>query len=138
MDWSELIEVGRVRENTFKVEDSHTAIHVGSGSHRVLASPWMITFMEGTARLMLAEVLPAGYSSVGVLVNVRHLAPTPVGKSVKARAEVAAVEGSRVTLHVQVWEEDELVGEGIHERVIIDEARFLKRVAAKETGNHPG
>jgi len=137
-DWNELVKVGSVREENFSVEDIHTAIHIGSGSHRVLASPWMITFMERTARLMLAEVLPAGYSSVGVLVNVRHLAPTPVGHKIRARAEVVSVDGSKVVFAVQARDGVELVGDGAHERVIIDEARFLKRVTAKNTENQIG
>lgn len=138
MEWDELVKAGTVREDIFNVEDIHSAIHIGSGSHRVLASPWMITFMERTARLMLADLLPAGYSSVGVLVNVRHLAPTPVGSQIKTRAEVVSLDGSKVVFAVQALEGEELVGEGLHERVIIDEARFLKRVAAKAENNQAG
>jgi fluoroacetyl-CoA thioesterase len=70
-------------------------------------------------------------SSVGVLVNIRHLAPSLVGSAIRARAEVQAVEGSKVTFNVRAWDERELVGEGQHQRVVIDEERFLKRVAEK-------
>jgi len=113
------------------VEEAHSAIHIGSGSHRVLASPWMITFMERAARLLLADLLPSGYSSVGVHVDIRHLAPTPVGGMLRVRAEVLAVENAKVKFSVQAADQVEPVGAGFHERVIIEEERFLRRVARK-------
>jgi len=131
MDLNELIQPGMLREETFLVEERHSAIHVGSGSLRVLATPWMIAFMENTARLLLAEHLPQGYSSVGAHVDVRHLAPTPVGSHVRVRTEVTEVDGLKVTFTVEAWDEQEQVGTGKHLRVVIDEGRFLKRVAAK-------
>jgi predicted thioesterase len=131
MDLKDLFQVGMAKEKVFHVEEQNTALHVGSGSSRVLATPWMIAFMERAARDLLAEYLPDGFSSVGVLVNVRHLAPSPVGSSIRTRAEVQEVEGFTVTFNVQAWDEREKVGEGQHQRVVIDEARFLKRVAAK-------
>ncbi|HSF83531.1 MAG TPA: thioesterase family protein [Anaerolineales bacterium] len=134
MEWTGLINPGAIREQSFIVEESHSAIHIGSGSHRVLATPWMITFMERTARQLLADFLPPGYSSVGVRVDIQHLAPTPVGNRVHVRAEVLTVEGSKVIFSVQVADELEIVGAGRHERVIIEEERFLRRVAKKNRG----
>lgn len=131
MDFNEFIHTGMSLELTFVVVEEHTAIHVGSGSSRVLATPWMIAYMERTARILLGDHLPAGYSSVGVRVEVSHLAPTPVGSQVRARAEITAIDGSKVDLAVQAHDEHELVGEGVHRRVVIDESRFLKRVAGK-------
>jgi len=135
MDLTQFFQPGAAREELFDVGDEHSAIHVGSGSLRVLATPWMIAFMERTARMLLAEGLPPGYSSVGVHVDVRHLAPTPVGARVRARAEVASIEGSRVNFSVQAWDGQEKIGEGAHQRVVIDEERFLRRVAAKTQGS---
>lgn len=140
MDLTQILKPGLSREETFVVEEQHTAIHVGSGSLRVLASPWMIAFMERAARALLAEHLPAGYSSVGVHVDVRHLAPSPVGSVVRARAEVQSIDGLRVNFIVQAWDGQEKIGEGTHQRVVIDEGRFLRRVAAKaglERGQEP-
>jgi predicted thioesterase len=131
MDLSEYVQIGMSREETFTVEEAHTAAHVGSGSSRVLASPWMITFMERAARQLLGDVLPQGFSSVGVHVDVRHLAPSPVGSRVRAQAQVVAIDGSKVDFSVQAWDDYELVGAGTHRRVVIDEARFLSRVASK-------
>jgi predicted thioesterase len=134
MDYTESFPPGRAREDHYPVAEEHTAVHVGSGSLRVLATPWLIAFMERTARLLLAEDLPAGTSSVGVRVEMRHLAATPVGGEVRTRAEVLSVEGRTVNFSIQAWDDQELVGEGQHQRVIIDEERFLKRVNAKLAG----
>jgi predicted thioesterase len=132
MDLSDIVQVGMAREGTFTVGDEHTAMHIGSGSQRVLATPWMITFMERTARDFLAERLPGGITNVGVHVNVRHLAPSPVGSQVRVRVEVLEVDGVKVQFAVQAWDQQEEIGAGRHLRVVIDEARFLKRVDAKK------
>lgn len=132
MESVELIQPGMRREQVYCVGEDQTALHIGSGSARVLATPWMIAYMERTARDLLAEYLPAGYSSVGVWVNVRHLAPTPVGGNVQTIVEVSEVDGTRVTFHVSARDEQEIVGEGLHQRIVIEEARFLRRVKAKQ------
>lgn len=131
MDLNELIRPGMSREETFPVGDEQTAIHLGSGSSRVLATPWMIAFMERVSHRLLAERLPQGTSSVGVLVEVEHLAPTPVSAEVRVRSEVQEVAGIRVTFAVEARDAQELVGRGVHRRVVIDEARFLRRVESK-------
>ena len=131
MDLQKILKPGMTREDTYQVEDEHSAIHVGSGSLRVLATPWMIAFMERTARQLLGEILPKGYSSVGVRVDIRHLAPTPVGSTVKTSAQVTTIDGGKVNFTVSAWDEVEQIGEGQHQRVVIDEARFLRRVAKK-------
>lgn len=87
--------------------------------------------MERVARKFIAELLPEGFSSVGVRVDVQHLAPSPVGSRVTARVEVVSVEGSKVNFRVEAWDEQEKIGAGSHQRVVIDEGRFLRRVAAK-------
>ena len=132
MDLSQIIHPGMSEEETYLVEEEYSAIHVGSGSLRVLATPWMIAFMERVARKFITGLLPEGYSSVGVRVDVQHLAPSPVGSRVTARAEVVSVEGSKVFFKVEARDEQELIGAGSHQRVVIDEARFLRRVAAKQ------
>jgi fluoroacetyl-CoA thioesterase len=131
MDLDQLIQPQMRREEIFVVEDTHTAMHVGSGASRVLATPWMIAFMERAAHRLLAAVLPAGFTSVGVLVNIRHLAPTPAGSQVRVSAEVLEVDGMKVKFQVEVWDEQEQAGSGIHERFVIDTERFLRRVEKK-------
>ena len=128
---TELINPGMVKEADFLIEEEHTAKHVGSGASRVLATPWMIAFMERVAHRMLAEYLPEGYSSVGVSINVRHLAPTPVGVKVRVRCQVKAVENMRVTFAIEARDFEDKVGSGEHERFVIDTKRFLDRVERK-------
>ena len=131
MDLSTLVHVGMHLEEIFLVEEEHTAKHVGSGGSQVLATPWMIGFMERVAHHLLAELLPELYSSVGALVNIRHLAPTPVGKQVRVRAEIISVDGMKVEFAVAAWDDVEKIGIGTHERYVIDIERFLKRVEGK-------
>jgi fluoroacetyl-CoA thioesterase len=131
MDLNEILQPGMQKEDTFQVTDERTAIQIGSGASRVLATPWMIAFMERVSHGMLAAILPPGYSSVGVALNVRHLAPTPVGDTVRVRAEIKSIDGWRVNFLVKAWDSREQIGEGEHQRFVIDEQRFLKRAAAK-------
>ena len=131
MELSETIYLGLAREQTFTVDPENTAYHLGSGASRVLATPWMIAFMERTAHNLLTCCLPPGSSSVGTHLDVRHLAPTPQGGTVRVRAEVLTVEGKKVTFALEAWDDMEKVGEGRHERAVIDEERFLRRVAKK-------
>lgn len=138
MDLTEIIQPGMGKEEHYLVEDEHTAAHVGSGSLRVLATPWMIAYMERAARDFLSEHLPEGYSSVGVRVNVQHLAPSLVGSQVRVQVRVLSLDGLRVNFSVEAWDGAEQIGVGEHLRVVIDEARFLRRIAAKTGSGDPG
>ncbi len=131
MEVKELVHPGMTLEKTIVVQEEHLAAHLGSGSLRVLATPVMISFMEAVSHMLLAQVLPEGYSSVGIHVDVRHLAPTPLGSTVRVKTEVSEVDGIKVLFNVQAWDEREQIGSGLHERMVIDHARFLRRVAAK-------
>jgi predicted thioesterase len=135
MEFSDCITVGMTHEVTFQVEEQYTAFHIGSGALRVLATPSMIGFMERTSHQLLTRCLPEGYSSVGAVVDVRHLAPTPLGWTVRVTSEVVQVDGRKVTLAVEAWDEQEKVGEGRHQRVVINLDRFLTRVEAKRQGS---
>jgi predicted thioesterase len=94
----------------------------------------MILFMERTSHGLLASHLPEGYSSVGVVVEVRHLAPTPIGTGVHVCSEILEVDGNRVLFAVEAWDTKEKVGEGRHQRVVVDRERFLRRVGTKLAG----
>lgn len=131
MDTTAMITTGMTNEAEFVVEEQHLAQHIGSGSIGVLSTPSMIGFMERVSLLLLASALPENYSSVGTRVDVRHLAPTPLGATVRVRAEVTAVDGNKITLAIKAWDEKELIGEGQHYRMVIDLERFMKRVSAK-------
>ena len=132
MNLSELIHIGQRNEDHFTVTEQITAYQVGSGSARVLATPWMIAYMERTAHRLLTCCLPEGHTSVGTLVNVRHLAATPLGGEVRVEVEVLSMEGNRVYFSVRAWDEVELIGEGEHERAVIETERFLRRVEKKQ------
>ncbi len=127
----ENIKPGVAGEKTVMVTEAQSARHIGSGAIRVFATPAMIALMEQAAVAAIDPLLPEGQSSVGTALNVRHLAATPVGQQVRARAEVTAVDDRQVTFNVQAWDENELIGEGTHTRFVIDLDRYMKRVAAK-------
>lgn len=131
MELEKFVHAGMNKQATFQVGEENTAIHVGSGNSKVLATPWMIAFMERTSHQLLAEVLPEGFSSVGVLVNIRHLAPTLVGSTIWVQTQVREIDGARVTFDVQARDHVEKIGEGTHQRFVINEQRFLERAAAK-------
>lgn len=97
----------------------------------MLANPVMIALMENAARSLVDSKLDQGQLSVGVNVNVSHLAATPVGMRVTARAELVAVNGHRLMFKVEAHDEREKIGEGTHIRAIINLDRFTARLAAK-------
>jgi fluoroacetyl-CoA thioesterase len=131
MKVADSIKPGMSVEDTQEVAYEMTATHVGSGSLRVYATPAMALFVERTCKDMVAPLLPKGNDTVGVDIHVRHLAPTPVGGKVRIRAEVVAVDDKVIVFKAQLWDDDELVGEADHQRVVIDVERFLNRVQDK-------
>ena len=127
------VQAGLIGEREIRVEAAQTARHLGSGNVSVLATPEMIRLMEGAAVSAVDPLLPEGYSTVGIQVQVNHLAATPPGMRVRARAELLEVDGRKLTFRVQAFDEVEQVGEGTHQRMIVDLARFKQRVEAKLT-----
>ena len=113
------------------VGEQHTAPRIGSGRIRVLATPVMINLIEAAALAALENSLPEEHQSLGTHLDITHVAATPVGMRVRATAEVLRVEGRTVYLKVRAEDERELIGEGTHERVVVNVARFDKRVQDK-------
>lgn len=113
------------------VTEEWTAARMGSGTVPVLATPALVAVMEEAAVRALEGHLPPGQTSVGVRIDVRHLAATPLGMRVRARATLVAVEGRRLTFRIEAWDDREKVGEADHERVLVDVERFMERVNAK-------
>ena len=128
---SELIP-GLSAELEHTVTDADTASKWGSGLVPVFSTPALVGLMESAAVKALEGHLQPGQTSVGGRIDVRHLAATPVGMQVRARAELVAVEGRKLTFKVQAWDAVELIGEADHERFVVDEAKFVARVAAKK------
>jgi fluoroacetyl-CoA thioesterase len=125
------IPVGATATKTIEVTREMTVAHFVEGMPEVYGTPIMIFHMETTAGSAIHEYLPEGWVSVGVLVNVKHLAATPVGAQVTLRAEVIAVEAHAVTLAVEAHDGFEKIGEGIHMRAPVEMSRFMKKVSAK-------
>ena len=113
------------------VGEEHTAPRVGSGLVHVLATPVMINLFEAAALDAVDRHLPEGYQSLGTILNVRHIAATPVGMKVRATADIVKVEGRTVFLKVEAEDERELIGDGVHERVAVNVEKFSQRVAKK-------
>jgi uncharacterized protein (TIGR00369 family) len=125
------IRAGLVGEQTAMVVESQLATALGSGTLDVYATPAMVALIEGAAVAAIDPLLPEGKASVGIELEIVHLAATPPGHRVRARAEVVAVDDRKVTFSVQAWDEQELIGKGTHTRYVIDVARFVERVQNK-------
>jgi len=102
-----------------------TAKTFGSGAAEVIATPMMIGLMEAASMNAVKEYLPKGYSTVGTSVNIKHMSATAVGKKVYAEAELIEIDRKRLVFKVDAYDEDKKIGEGFHERFIIDEAKFM-------------
>lgn len=108
-----------------------TAPHVGSGKIGVLATPIMVNLMEAAALQAVEKFMPPGYQTVGTHLDVRHFAATPVGLRVRAEAELVRVDGRTLTFRIRAADEREPIGEGDHERLIINVERFDERMQRK-------
>jgi fluoroacetyl-CoA thioesterase len=113
------------------VGPEHTAPFVGSGRIAVLATPVMINVIEAAALAAVEHLLPAGHQSLGIHLDVSHVAATPIGLRVTATAEVIKVEGRTITFRVEARDDVEPIGGGTHQRVVVSVARFDERVQRK-------
>jgi fluoroacetyl-CoA thioesterase len=113
------------------VGEEHTAPRIGSGKVHVLATPVMINLIEAAALDAVEGLLPPGYQSLGTVLNIRHIAATPVGMRVRAVAEVQKVENRTIFFRAEVRDEKDVIGDGTHERVVVNVAKFDERVRRK-------
>jgi fluoroacetyl-CoA thioesterase len=126
------IPVGAKGSFTLKVTPAHLANRFKDAAlPQVFATPMMVTAMENAALNAVRDYLDPGESAVGTLVNVRHLAATPVDHQVTAEAEVTKVDGRRIEFKVSARDEAEKIGEGTHERIVVDLTRLGQNLAAK-------
>ena len=126
-----ILAPGAVGSARLTVASEHTAPHVGSGKVPVLATPVVINLLEAAALAAVEHLLPEGHQSLGVQLDVRHFAATPVGMRVEAQAELIAVDGRMLKFRVSARDEREPISEGTHERVVVNVARFDRRMEAK-------
>lgn len=101
------------------------------GDYRVFSTPSMTQFVETTAQALAAPYLKPGQGQVGMSVNIRHLAPTPLGKKVRAEAELIGIDRRRLSFKVKVFDEVEQVGEAEHDRFVIDVDKYIERLKKK-------
>jgi len=131
MDLPAHLQPGLTGRSELVVGEEHTAPRVGSGLVHVLATPVMINLFEAAALDAVDKHLPEGYQSLGTVLNVRHIAATPVGMKVFAEARILRIENRTVFLEVTAKDEKELIGDGLHERVVVNVEKFSLRVQKK-------
>lgn len=125
------LAVGIKGESKSSVSESNTAVAYGSGGVKVFATPAMIGLMENAALSLVQKCLPEDQSTVGTNVNVSHIAATPVGMEVRAIAELIEIDGKRLVFKVEAYDEKDKIGEGTHERFIINLEKFIDKTNKK-------
>jgi predicted thioesterase len=128
------LAVGMRSEAALVVGEEHTAATFGAGGVHVFGTPMMIGLMENAAWQLVQPELPPGETTVGTLINVRHLAATPIGGHVTATAELIEIDGRRFVFRVSAHDDTQIIGEGTHERYQIDLERFLARLPKSPGG----
>ncbi|MBN1231493.1 MAG: thioesterase family protein [Anaerolineales bacterium] len=126
------VMIGATHEISFIVTEKDSAAAVGSGLLDVFSTPSMIAGMEKAAAVLLQTYLEDPQSSVGIMLNVEHLAPTPIGSSVYITAKVTNVDEKIISYEVSARDDTELIGRGVHKRAIISVDQFLDRVNSKK------
>lgn len=125
------LKIGMTHTQEWVVEEKHTTQR---GGYRVFSTPSMTQLVESTANQLAAPHLKPGQGQVGVVVTVRHMGPTPMGKKVRAEAELVGIDRRRLSFKVKVYDDVEQVGEAEHERFVIDLDKYLERLKKKIAG----
>jgi fluoroacetyl-CoA thioesterase len=125
------LKQGMTGEAVTIVTHENTAAAIGAGGVEVFGTPMLIALMENASWKAVADVLDEGYVTVGTHVNISHLAATPLGQQVRASAELVEIDNRRLVFNVIAYDERQKVGEGQHERTIVNLERFLARLKAQ-------
>jgi predicted thioesterase len=125
------ISIGMTARVDKVVDEADTAVKFGSGGVRVFATPMMIALMENAALNAVDPHLGNDFATVGLSLNVKHMAATPVGMKVYSKAELLSIEGRKLVFKVEAYDEQEMIGEGTHERYIIELSKFIERTGKK-------
>ena len=126
-----MLQIGIKGNKTITVTHEQTAAHYGSGALEVFATPAMVALLEETAWRSVQPYLEEGQATVGTRVDIRHLAATPLGGKVTCESELCEIDRRRLVIKVNVFDEKTKVGEGIHERFVIQSEKFLAAAKAK-------
>jgi predicted thioesterase len=132
MQPSKSLVVGMTANISVVVSPEMTVGHFVPGMPQVYATPMMILHMEMAAGLAIAPALPPGYAAVGMSVDIRHLAATPIDGRVHALARVIRVEAKSVVFEVEAWNDLRKIGDGTHRRGIVNVSEFEKRFGVRE------
>lgn len=122
------MEIGLKYQSRVVVSDDNTALKLGSGDMEVFATPAMIALMENAAMNAVASSLDEGATTVGTMMRSSHVKASAVGATITAEAELIAADGRRLTFAVKAWDDKGTIGEGEHERFIVDRERFLSKL----------
>ncbi|MCR5833202.1 MAG: thioesterase family protein [Selenomonadaceae bacterium] len=122
MSYEKLIGMTNIVEDT--VTEKNTAVTLGSGSLKVLATPAMICLIERAAADLVEKNLPQELTSVGISLDVQHTAPTPIGMKIRAEVKITAVDGRKIIFDVAAYDERGEIGRGNHQRFIVDREKF--------------
>lgn len=128
-----MLQIGIKGKQETTVNENMLSTNVGSGAVKVFATPMMVALIEKTATLSVEPYLEPGQSTVGTKVDVSHCAATPLGMKVWAETELIEIDRRRLVFKVAAYDEMGLIGEGTHERFIIDVARFQEKADAKRS-----
>ena len=122
------MEIGLSSTSSLTVDETNTAITLGSGDMPVLATPAMMALMENAAMNAVKECLPEGRTTVGGHIESSHIKPSPIGSTVKATAVLEKIDGRKLYFKITAHQGEALIGEGTHLRFIVDRERFLSKI----------
>lgn len=126
-----MLKKGIKGQEEVMVTEENSANALGSGLLEVFATPAMIALMEKTAWMSVDPYMNDGEGTVGTALNVKHMAATPVGMTVRCESELTEVDGRRLVFHMEVFDEKGKVGEGEHERFVINSEKFMEKTQGK-------
>ncbi|MDM8533495.1 thioesterase family protein [Clostridiaceae bacterium HSG29] len=121
------LKIGMKNESSFVVEEKHTAAAYGSGTLYVFSTPAMIGLIENSALNCVDSIIGEKYSTVGIHLDVKHIAATKMGQKVRAVSELIEIEGKKLLFKVEAFDEEKKIGEGYHSRYIIDFEKFMSQ-----------
>lgn len=126
-------KAGMTHDKVIKSGPEHSARHFYPDLPDVFGTPFLVGLFEGVSAELMAPHLASGEQSVGISMNLKHTAPTPLGMEIRAKTEVTAVGGRKLTFKVEAFDEKEKIGEAVHERFIINAEKFNQKVESKKS-----
>ncbi len=126
-----MLTAGIKNTKTDVVTEKNSAKTMGSGLLDVYATPSMVALMEGCCHESITSELEEGWGSVGTSLNIKHVSATPIGMEVRCESELVKVDGRALTFEVKAYDEKGLIGEGVHERFLIQNDKFMSKTQAK-------